>query len=26
MKDCIRATHIRVRRFDDDVMIEAYIR
>jgi diaminohydroxyphosphoribosylaminopyrimidine deaminase/5-amino-6-(5-phosphoribosylamino)uracil reductase len=25
MKDCIRATNIRVRRFDDDVMIEAYI-
>ena len=25
MKDCIRAKNIRVRRFDDDVMIEAYI-
>jgi diaminohydroxyphosphoribosylaminopyrimidine deaminase/5-amino-6-(5-phosphoribosylamino)uracil reductase len=25
MKDCIRATNIRVRRFDDDVMVEAYI-
>jgi diaminohydroxyphosphoribosylaminopyrimidine deaminase/5-amino-6-(5-phosphoribosylamino)uracil reductase len=25
MKDCIRATNIRIRRFDDDVMIEAYI-
>ena len=25
MKDCIRFTNIRVRRFDDDVMIEAYI-
>ena len=25
MKDCIRASNIRVRRFDDDVMIEAYI-
>jgi diaminohydroxyphosphoribosylaminopyrimidine deaminase/5-amino-6-(5-phosphoribosylamino)uracil reductase len=26
MKDCTRAKNIRVRRFDDDVMIEAYIR
>ena len=26
MKDCIQAKDIRVRRFDDDVMIEAYIR
>ena len=26
MKDCIQAKNIRVRRFDDDVMIEAYIR
>jgi diaminohydroxyphosphoribosylaminopyrimidine deaminase/5-amino-6-(5-phosphoribosylamino)uracil reductase len=25
MKDCIRLKNIRVRRFDDDVMIEAYI-
>jgi diaminohydroxyphosphoribosylaminopyrimidine deaminase/5-amino-6-(5-phosphoribosylamino)uracil reductase len=25
MKDCIRTTNIRIRRFDDDVMIEAYI-
>jgi diaminohydroxyphosphoribosylaminopyrimidine deaminase/5-amino-6-(5-phosphoribosylamino)uracil reductase len=25
MKDCIRAKNIRVRRFDDDVMIEGYI-
>jgi diaminohydroxyphosphoribosylaminopyrimidine deaminase/5-amino-6-(5-phosphoribosylamino)uracil reductase len=25
MKDCIRVTNIRIRRFDDDVMIEAYI-
>ena len=25
MKDCIRAQNIRIRRFDDDVMIEAYI-
>ena len=25
MKDCIRVKNIRVRRFDDDVMIEGYI-